>query len=50
MRSRVVALVLVVAAAMAALSACNLREGPSSDYGSMNGLQSDNVVEQNSSN
>jgi predicted small secreted protein len=50
MRSRVVGLVLVVAAMVAALSACNLREGEGSEYGSMSGPKSDNVVGQNSSN
>jgi predicted small secreted protein len=50
MRSRVVGLVLVVAAVVAAVSACNLREGDGSEYGSMGGPNSDNVVEQNSSN
>jgi hypothetical protein len=47
MRSRVVGVVLVVATAMAVLSACNLREGPSSEYGS---LGSPNSLEQNSRN
>lgn len=50
MGSRVVGLVLVVAAAVAVLSACDLREGVGSEYGSMNGPKSDSVVGQNSSN
>jgi len=47
MTSRVVGLVLVVAAAMAVLSACNLREGDGSEYGSLPGP---NTLEQNSRN
>ncbi|GAB3434362.1 hypothetical protein GCM10027436_11420 [Actinophytocola sediminis] len=43
-------LVVVIAAAMAVLSACNLREGDGSEYGSMTGPHSDSVVGQNSSN
>jgi hypothetical protein len=49
MWSRAVGLVLVGAAAVAALSACNLREGDGSEYGSMNGPKNDMVVDQNSS-
>jgi hypothetical protein len=47
MRSRVVGVVLIVAAAVAVLGACNLREGPNSEYGS---LEHPNAVEQNSTN
>lgn len=49
MWSRVVGLVLVGSAAVAVLSACNLREGDGSEYGSMNGPKIDSVVERNSS-
>ena len=47
MTSRVVGALLVVAAAMAVLSACNLREGPSSEYGLLPGPS---TLEQNSTN
>lgn len=46
MRTRAVRLAVVIATAVAVLSACNLREGPSSEYGLLSGPRS----EQNSSN
>ncbi|WP_158073446.1 hypothetical protein [Actinophytocola xanthii] len=54
MRTRVVGLVTVTAMAVAALSACNLREGTSSEYGAVPGSSVDHpthdIVGQNSTN